>query len=189
MPPTPPSTPAPPTVEEPVAPAIDPPAPHPAAQPMVTAVMRPAPHRRPADASGMLRLILTLLVAAAAFVTATLTLRPLRRAVALRHLRQPYWAEPLEQRVSNLWQLALVGLRDAGFCARAGEPPEELARRVRVDGVRDCASVLERARHGLGLDDGDLAAMSRAADLAYRAARARLSIFARAASAIRWPLA
>ena len=136
-----------------------------------------------------MRLLLTLLVGAAAFVTATLTLRPLRRAVALRHLRRPCWAETLEQRVSNLWQLALVGLRDAGFCVRAGEQPEELARRVRVDGVGQCASVLERARHGLGLDDGDLVAMAAAAELAYRAARTRLSIFARAAAATRWPLA
>jgi hypothetical protein len=31
--------------------------------------------------------------------------------------------------------------------------------------------------------------MGEAADLAYRAARTRLSIFARAAAAIRWPLA
>lgn len=187
-PPTPPALPTPPTLEKPVTPAIDPPAPHPAAAPTVMAPMRPVPHHPPADASGLLRLILTLLVGAAAFVVVTLTLRPLRRAVTLRHLRRPYWAETLEQRVSNLWQLALVGLRDAGFCARAGEQPEELARRVRVDGVGDCASVLERARHGLGLDDGDLAAMARAADLAYRAARTRLSVFARAASAIRWPL-
>ena len=91
--------------------------------------------------------------------------------------------------MSNYWQLALVGLRDAGFCARAGEQPEELARRVRVDGVGDCASVLERARHGLGLDEGELVAMAAAADLAYRAARARLSILARAAASVRWPLA
>jgi hypothetical protein len=153
------------------------------------APMRPAPRKPPADASGLIRLLLTLLAGAAAFVTATLTLRPLRRAFALRHLRRPYWQETLEQRVSNLWQLALVGLRDAGFRARAGEQPEELARRVRVDGVDACASVLERARHGLGVADGDLAAMAAAADLAYRAARTRLSLFARAAAAVRWPLA
>jgi hypothetical protein len=189
-PPPTPTAPTPPVVDEqPAAAAIDPPTPHPTMAPPVMAPMRPAPRRAPADASGLVRLLLTLLVVAAAFVTATLTLRPLRRAIALRHLRRPYWPEPLEQRVSNLWQLALVGLRDAGFCARAGEQPEELARRVRVDGVGDCASVLERARHGLGVADGDLAAMADAADLAYRAARTRLSFFARAAASVRWPLA
>jgi len=174
--------------EPPVAPSLEPPAHHPVAAPAVKAPMRAAPHA-PADASGLIRWLLTLLVGAAAFVVATMTLRPLRRAIALRHLRRPYWAETLEQRVSNFWQLALVGLRDAGFRAHAGEQPEELARRVRVDGVSACASVLERARHGLGLDEGELARMSEAADLAYRAARARLSFFARAAAAVRWPLA
>jgi hypothetical protein len=190
-PPTVPSEPSHANEAPPVAPSPsnDPPHSHPSASPQMAAAMRPAPRRQPADASALIRLLLTLLVAAAAFVTATLTLRPLRRAITLRHLRTPYWAETLEQRVSNLWQLTLVGLRDAGFCARAGEQPEELARRVRVDGVGDCAQVLERARHGLGLDDGDLAAMAEAAELAYRAARTRLSVLARAAAAVRWPLA
>jgi hypothetical protein len=187
-PPTPPAA-APVEKSPPTPPSIEPPSVHPAAAPTVMAPMRAAPRHAPADASGMLRLILTLLVGAAAFVVATLTLRPLRRALVLRHLRRPLWPETIEQRVSNLWQLALVGLRDAGFVARAGEQPEELARRVRVDGVGACASVLERARHGLGIDDGAIGAMDSAADLAYRAARARLSLFARAAAAIRWPLA
>jgi hypothetical protein len=190
--PTPPSAPTPAVPEEdPIAPSpsIDPPVPHPALAPMAMAPLRAAPRKQPADASGLMHLLLTLLCGAAAFLVATLTLRPLRRAFALRHLRRPYWQETLEQRVSNLWQLALVGLHDAGFRVRAGEQPEELARRVRVDGVGDCASVLERARHGLGVADGDLTAMAEAADLAYRAARTRLSIFARAAAAVRWPLA
>jgi hypothetical protein len=200
-PPTPPTpapiavTPPTPPAEEPVAksppvpPSVDPPAPHPALAATEKAPMRAAPRHAPADASGLMRLILTLLVAMAAFVVATLMLRPLRRAIVLRHLRQPLWQESIEQRVSNLWQLALVGLRDAGFVVRAGEQPEELARRVRVDGVDACASVLERARHGLGIDEGALGTMDGAAELAYRAARARLSIFARAAASIRWPLA
>jgi hypothetical protein len=157
--------------------------------PPVPSAMRPAPTRPPADHSELIKLLLTLLAGAVAFATVTLTLRPLRRALTLRHLRRPYWAETLEQRVSNFWQLALVGLRDAGFRARPGEQPEELARRVRVDGVGDCASVLERARHGLGLGHDDLAAMHDAADLAYRAARARLSWLGRVAAAVRWPLA
>ncbi|HEY2746168.1 MAG TPA: hypothetical protein VGL86_16140, partial [Polyangia bacterium] len=173
----------------PVAPTIDPPAAHPAAAPTVIAPMRAAPRHAPADAAGLMRLLLTLFVGAAAFIVATLTLRPLRRAIVLRHLRQPLWPETIEQRVSNLWQLALVGLRDAGYVARAGEQPEELARRVRVDGVGACASVLERARHGLGVDEGAISAMDGAAKLAYGAARARLSMFARVAAAIRWPLA
>jgi hypothetical protein len=189
MPPTPPTPSLDVEPSPPVTPALDPPRAHPPQAPPMVAAMRPAPRHAPADASGLIRLLLTMLVGAAAFVAATLTLRPLRRAVTLRHLRRPYWAETLEQRVSNLWQLTLVGLNDAGFRARAGEQPEELARRVRVDGVDACASVLERARHGLGLDDGDLASMAAAAELAYRAARTRLSMFARAAAAIRWPLA
>ena len=136
-----------------------------------------------------MRLLLTMLVAVAAFVTATLTLRPLRRALALRHLRRPYWAETLEQRVSNLWQLALVGLRDAGFRARAGEQPEELARRVRVDGVGACASVLERARHGLG----SMTAIWRRCPtppISPTAPRARACRSSRAPPpSVRWPLA
>ena len=92
--------------------------------------------------------------------------------------------------MSNLWQLTLVGLRDAGFRARAGEQPEELARRVRVDGVGACASVLERARHGLGVDDGDLAPWPRRPIWRIRAARTRLLVLrarGRRASAGRWP--
>ena len=40
-------------------------------------------------------------------------LRCYRRLLALRHLRRPFWPETVDQRVSNLWQLMLVGLRDA----------------------------------------------------------------------------
>src|SRR5205823_1976068 len=81
------------------------------------------------------------------------------------------------------------GAARRGFRARPGEQPEELARRVHVDGVGACASVLELARHGLGLQAEDLDAMHGAADLAYRAARARLGFIARVAAAVRWPLA
>jgi hypothetical protein len=73
--------------------------------------------------------------------------------------------------------------------ARAGEQPEELARRAGVDGVAACATVLERARHGLGLDDDELARMRAAAETAYRGARARIGVLARAAAAVGWPLA
>ena len=58
-----------------------------------------------------------------------------------------------------------------------------------VDGVGECATVLERARHGLGLDEDDLGRMATAAAASYRAARAKLGLFARAAAAVRWPLA
>lgn len=176
----------PPTAPEP---AADPPLPVPATDaPVAAATVRAAPPPAPADDGALLRLLLTLAVAAAAFALATATLRPLRRAVTLRHLRRPYWAEPLQQRISNLWQLVLVGLRDAGLCAHVGEPAEALARRARVDGVAECAAVLERARHGLGVDEAALAEMARAAGLAYRAARARLSWWARAVGWLRWPL-
>jgi hypothetical protein len=147
------------------------------------------PHTGPDPGPPILYALALLLAGALLSYLLALALRPVRRAVTLRHLRRPFWSETIDQRISNSWQLALVGLRDAGFCAHAGEQPEELARRARVDGIGDCASVLERARHGLGVDDGDLATMADAAELAYRAARTRLSIFARAAASLRWPLA
>ena len=117
-----------------------------------------------------------------------LALRPLRRLVTLRHLRRPFWDETVAQRVSNAWQLALIGLRDAGWRTAAGEAPRELARRVAVDGVDHCAAILERARHGVGLDAGDLAEMQTSADAAYHAARRDISGVARALSWLRWPL-
>jgi hypothetical protein len=118
-----------------------------------------------------------------------LALRPLRRLVTLRHLRRPYWQETVDQRVSNAWQLALVGLRDAGWRTRENEPPQDLARRVEVDGIDRCATILERARHGVGLDAGDLDSMTSSAETAYRSARRRLGPAARALSWLRWPLA
>jgi len=114
--------------------------------------------------------------------------RPLRRLLALRHLRRPFWAETVDQRVSNLWQLMLVGLRDAGFRAAPGEQPQELARRVGIEGMGTCATVLERARHGVRVDAADLAEMERAASAVYEAARHRAGWPARAAASLRWPL-
>ena len=116
-------------------------------------------------------------------------LRPLRRLLLLRHLGRPLWAETVDQRVSNLWQLALVGLRDLGVRLVPGEQPQALARRAGLAGMETCASVLERARHGVRVDAGDLAAMERAAVEAYRAARGRIGWAARAVSWLRWPLA
>lgn len=114
--------------------------------------------------------------------------RPLRRLLALRHLRRPFWPETVDQRVSNLWQLMLVGLRDAGFRAAPGEQPQELARRIDLEGMSTCAMVLERARHGVRVDAADLKAMEQAAASVYQAARQRAGLPARAAAMLRWPL-
>jgi len=117
-----------------------------------------------------------------------LAMRPLRRLVTLRHLRSALWPESVDQRVSNLWQLALVGLRDAGWQLAPGEQPHELASRVRVDGVESCATVLERARHGVRVDAHDLEQMRRDASSAYESARRRVGWLARAVGWLRWPL-
>ncbi|HET9987709.1 MAG TPA: hypothetical protein VFQ65_04300, partial [Kofleriaceae bacterium] len=117
-----------------------------------------------------------------------LVLRPVRRAIALRHFAQPFWDETVAQRVSNAWQLALVGLRDAGWRTSAHESPAAFARRVNVDGIERCATILERARHGIGIDRDDLADMTASAGTAYRAARAKATPAARAVSWMRWPL-
>jgi hypothetical protein len=115
-------------------------------------------------------------------------LRPLRRLVTLRHLQAPLWKEPLDQRVSNLWQLVLVGLRDAGWHAGEAESPGALARRVDLPGAETCAVVLERVRHGVRLEPGDFDAMHEAALSTYRAARGGLGPVARMLSWVRWPL-
>jgi hypothetical protein len=129
------------------------------------------------------------LVVAAAIVQ--LALRPLRRMVTLRHLARPLWPEPLDQQVSNHWQWMLVGLRDAGFQATEGEQPGELARRVEaagVPGVDVGAAALERARHGVRVDPGDVTTTREAARSVYTAARARVGWLSRMASWLRWPL-
>jgi hypothetical protein len=127
-------------------------------------------------------------VAAVVSQLVRLGLRPLRRLVTLRHLRRPFWDETIAQRVSNAWQLALVGLRDAGWRTGPSEAPRDLARRVGVDGLDRCAAVLERARHGVGLDAGDLADVQTSADTAYRAARTGLGGLPRLLAWLRWPL-
>jgi hypothetical protein len=117
-----------------------------------------------------------------------IVLRPLRRFVTLQHLRESLWSESIDQRASNLWQLVLVGLRDAGWHAAPGEQPLALARRADVPGADMCAIVLERARHGSRLETRDLQAMTDAAQVAYHAARQRTGRMARALSWLRWPL-
>ena len=118
----------------------------------------------------------------------SLALRPLRRALTLRHLRSPFWAETVDQRVSNSWQLALVGLRDGGWRVRASETPTELARRVGDADLERCATILERARYGIQIDADDLTTMGTAAEGVYDAARGKVSPTARAAAWLRWPL-
>jgi hypothetical protein len=129
-----------------------------------------------------------LLALVAAALGLPVLLRPLRRTVTLRHLRAPLWTESLDQRVSNLWQLVLVGLRDAGWHATSGEQPRELAGRVAVPGVETCADVLERVRHGVRVEPADLDAMREAAQRAYATARRRTGPLGRALSWLRWPL-
>jgi hypothetical protein len=146
------------------------------------------PPRENVRSAPILPWVLALAAAAVIVQLAGLALRPLRRIVTLRHLRQPLWDETVDQRISNLWQLALVGLRDAGWRATPDESPQALARRVAIDSLARAATILERARHGLGIDPEDLEAMRSSADEAYRAARAGLGGFARAASWLRWPL-
>ena len=174
----------------PIATAHDEPSPTAGVAPAPTEQDAPPPPRPPSTIGPLVLHWAAVLVAAALlFQLAALALRPLRRFVTLRHLRRPFWDETVDQRVSNSWQLALVGLRDAGWRTSAAEPPGELARRVNIDGVERCATILERTRHGIGIDRDDLAEMTSAADVAYRTARARLGRVARLVAWIRWPLA
>ncbi|HET9625937.1 MAG TPA: hypothetical protein VFP84_31470 [Kofleriaceae bacterium] len=200
-------TPPPPAVTPPPGPTMATSAPPPAPAPTVTtpsvppeAVPAPAPHADPhPDAPRAPAVhhrapitwwpwLVTLAAGALIFPLVTLGLRPVRRLVTLRHLRRPLWDETVDQRVSNAWQLALIGLRDAGWRPDAGEAPRELAARVGIAGVEPCAVILERARHGLGIDAGDLAEVQRQADVAYAAARAPLGAVARTVAWLRWPL-
>jgi hypothetical protein len=118
-----------------------------------------------------------------------LVLRPVRRAIALRHLERPFWDETVDQRVSNAWQLVLIGLRDGGWRTTAYESPVALAKRVDLPGLDRCATILERARHGIGIDHDDLAEMTTSAAGVYRAARTHATPFARTVAWLRWPLA
>ncbi|HET7502089.1 MAG TPA: hypothetical protein VFK02_13825 [Kofleriaceae bacterium] len=208
--------PAPPIPAEPV--AVDPPPVTPAPPPAPIAAaggsepaaplpeVNPAPHadgKRAAASSAhatapraprrtgappILPWLMTLAAAALVFQLVHLGLRPLRRLITLRHLRRPFWDETIDQRVSNSWQLALIGLRDAGWRPEAGEAPRELAARVGIDGVERCATILERARHGVGIDAEDVSEMARSASAAYGSSRARLGVVARALAWLRWPL-
>jgi hypothetical protein len=152
-----------------------------------------APKIEPRDDSDhslpILYVLVLLIAGAVLYKLIGIALRPLRRAVTLRHLRRPFWDETVDQRISNSWQLALVGLRDAGWRYDAGEAPREFAHRVGITGLDRCATILERARYGIGITDDDLGEMSTTADAVYRDARAGASPLARALGWVRRPLA
>ena len=157
---------------------------------------RPAPSatraQKPAaqsQASGVMRWLSAFVAAIIALQLLRFLFRPLRRAIHLRHLRKPFWEETVDQRVSNWWQLVLVGLRDAGYRTSSDEQPREFARRTGVEGVEKAAAILDRTRHGIRVDQDDLEEMSTASEAAYRSARENTSTLARAAAQIRWPLA
>ena len=198
-PPSPPTTNEPPSTLEPLPPTVTPPAREPPVRPEPIAATAPAigspapviePQRpAPVDGSPLLRWLVILVAGALAYQAVSLALRPLRRMIALRHLRRPFWTETIDQRISNFWQLVLVGLRDAGWRTGSTEPPCEFARRVGIDGVDRCATILERTRHGVGIAADDLATMESSADTAYHAGRRHLGPLARALAWLRWPLA
>ena len=117
-----------------------------------------------------------------------LAMRAARRQLTLRHLARPFWRETFDQRVSNQWQRMLIGLRDAGIHPTTDEQPQALAKRVGIDGMATCATILERVRHGVRVDAADLVAMDAASAAVYRAARDRAGATARAAALVRSPL-
>ncbi len=123
-----------------------------------------------------------------ALLTLRFGLRAGRRALTVRHLTRPFWREPLDQRISNQWERMLIGLRDAGIHARRGEEPQAFARRIGIDGMSTCATILERVRHGVRVGDEDLAEMTAAASRVYEASRGRAGAAGRLASMVRWPL-
>lgn len=150
-------------------------------QPAVVLTPRPAPP--PAGVPWRSALALTF-----AGMALHLALRAARRQLTLRHLARPFWRETLDQRISNHWQRMLIGLRDAGIHPKADEQPQALAKRVGLDGMSTCATILERVRHGVQVDATDLDAMDAAASNVYRAAREQAGAVACAAALIRSPL-
>jgi hypothetical protein len=117
-----------------------------------------------------------------------IVLRAVRRRLTLRHLKRPFWRETLDQRISNHWERMLVGLRDAGIQPGANEEPAVFARRMGIEGMATCATILERVRHGVRVDASDLDQMNAAASDVYREGRRRAGVVGRAAAWLRWPL-
>lgn len=120
---------------------------------------------------------------------AQLMLRMVRRELTVRHLERPFWRESIDQRISNHWQRMLIGLRDAGIRPAEGEQPMAFARRVGIEGMTTCAEILERVRHGVRVEAGDLDAMDGAATAVYTHARASAGVASRAVGWVRSPLA
>ena len=116
-------------------------------------------------------------------------LRALRRTVTLAHLARPFWNEPVDQRISNHWQRMLIGLRDAGIQEGRDESPSAFARRIGIRGMESCATILERVRHGIRIEEHDLENMAAGASAVFTTARARAGLSGRAAAWLRWPLA
>lgn len=114
--------------------------------------------------------------------------RSLRRALTLRHFERPFWPETVPQQISNQWQRALIGLRDAGILPKPNEQPHAFAKRVGIDAMTECATILERVRHGVRVEEGDLETMSKASRDVYRTSRARAGLAGRLAGSVRWPL-
>ena len=125
------------------------------------------------------------LVLTGAAIGIHLFLRAVRRKLTLRHLARPFWTETLDQRISNHWERALIGLRDAGIHTTDDEQPHAFAQRVGIDGLDICATILERVRHGVRVDASDLDTMDASASAVYRAARQRAGAAARAISWVR----
>ncbi|MBX3189635.1 MAG: hypothetical protein KF819_21595 [Labilithrix sp.] len=171
---------APATTPAPIAKAPDAPS-----APIPTAIVL-APSAPPLDAGAPGRLALALCVSAMGL---HVMMRALRRQLTLRHLTRPFWRETIDQRISNHWQRILIGLRDAGVRPGRDEQPLALARRVGIDGMSTCATILERVRHGVRVEESDLDEMGATATAVYDAARRRAGLPARLAAVLRWPLA
>jgi hypothetical protein len=124
----------------------------------------------------------------ASIVLIPLAWRFLRRQVTLRHLTSPFWTEPVDQRISNHWQRMLVGLRDAGIQLRVTEQPAAFAKRVKIAGMETCATILERVRHGVRIEDADIREMNAATNEVYETSRKKAGVAGRVAAAFRWPL-
>jgi hypothetical protein len=166
------------------------PTPSPVTSPVTSPAPRPLavvpePAAPPADGGAPWRAALVICMGGLAL---HLLVRAVRRQLTLRHLARPFWRETLDQRISNQWQRMLIGLRDAGIHPTTGEQPQALARRIGIEGMSTCATILERVRHGVRVEDTDLDAMDAAAAAVYRAARERAGVAGRVASLVRSPL-
>lgn len=99
------------------------------------------------------------------------TWRPIRRALVLRHLREPFWDMTPTRRVEQAWRAVEIALGDIGIHAQSGEDAMGLARRARpaleklspveVHGLEDAAAIADRVRFGLGVQPDDVATMVR----------------------------